>query len=81
MLTKSCVMLIETELLKLNGIQELKVRMGEVSLKFNPDLITQIAIERKLTDLGFQPIFDNDAYIAEQIKIAAVVFMPLKTHQ
>lgn len=72
MLAKSCVMLIESELQKIIGIQELKVRMGEVSLKFAPDIITQIAIERKLTDLGFQPVYDNDAYVAEQIKIAAI---------
>lgn len=72
MLAKSCIKLIEKEFNGKIGLNNLQVKMGEMSFEHEPQQLSLLEIESLLFDLGFSVIKDNDEKTVEQIKLAAI---------
>lgn len=72
MLSNSCIKLAEIYFGHLSGVEVLKVRLGEVTLRFDPVKISRTEIEKGFTEIGFAIIADPNLALVENIKVAAI---------
>lgn len=72
MSSKSCIKLIELYFGNKEEIQIKKVFLGEATLLYNQEKITEPEIIQQFVQLGFNVINDPDIVITEKIKVAAI---------
>lgn len=72
MLSKSCVRLVEMYFNNMDGVEVKKVRLGEVILFRDGDLVSKESIEKGFQELGFMPVSDENEALVENIKVAAI---------
>ena len=79
MVSNSCIILLKRDL-SVDGIKPGDVRLGQVSLKFNPAKISWKKIEKIISDLGFEIIVDKEKVLVEQIKLAIIELVHHSTY-
>ncbi len=72
MLSNSCIKLAEMYFNHVDGVEVVKVKLGEVILRFDPVKITRSEIENGFVEIGFRSISDPNVALVEQIKVAAI---------
>lgn len=72
LISKAGIRLIEFRLKTLQGAELRYVRLGEVSLAYDPAIIKEEELAGVFGELGFEVIREPEDLIVEQIRIAAV---------
>jgi len=72
MLSKSCLKLVDLYFDGIHGVELKKVRLGEVTLTYNPQKIQIFEIEKGFSELGFTVVTDENEALVENIKVAAI---------
>jgi AraC family transcriptional regulator len=71
MVCTCCIAQLRQTLEKL-PVTVLYVHLGEVAVRFNPDIIKRDKIEKVLIDGGFEPLVEKEKILVEQIKLAII---------
>lgn len=72
MLSTSCVKLVHLYFSNKEGVEVKKARLGEVTLIYYPNQISNQEIEKGFAELGFTVVTDSNESLVENIKIAAI---------
>ena len=72
MVSKSCIKLVELYFEKVEGVEVQRASLGEVTVSYDPNIISEAELGKHFFQLGFMVIDDPEASVVEKIKIAAV---------
>jgi AraC family transcriptional regulator len=79
MVCSCCLHLLKKEL-SVDGIEIHDIRLGEVSLSYNPSKYSWKKIEKLLGGFGFEIILDKEKVLVEQIKQAVIELVHNSTY-
>jgi len=79
MVCNCCINLIKMEL-SADGIEIRDIRLGEVTISYNPSRHPWKKIEKLLRDSGFEIILDKEKVLVEQIKQAVIELVHNSTY-
>jgi AraC family transcriptional regulator len=71
MVCDCCIYLLKREL-SLDGVEILDIRLGEISLSYQPAKCSWKNIEKILSEFGFEILVDKEQVLVEQIKQAVL---------
>ena len=71
MVCNCCIYLLKNEL-SMDGVEIHDIRLGEISLSYQPAKYPWKKIEKLLQDLGFEIIVEKERVLVEQIKQAVI---------
>ncbi len=72
MVSRSCIRLVQIYFQSVEGIEIRSVRLAQVSLDYNPQLIHPRQIEVHFERIGFKVVKEEENCFAHQIKAAAI---------
>jgi len=72
MLSKSCLKLVSLYFNGIDGVEVKKIRLGEVILMYDSQIIQTFDIEKGFSELGFTVVTDVNELLVENVKVAAI---------
>lgn len=71
MVCKCCIKILGMELPK-RGFEPVKMQLGRIWLKYNPDNFNEEKLEKALEEIGFDMVKDRELVLLEQIKQSVI---------
>ncbi len=77
MISKSCIAYIKLYFDSVEGVQLQSVKLGEVVVQFDPQIIKEEEVIEHFDKIGFNIISDRDSLLVEKVRIAAIELIML----
>lgn len=71
MVSNCCIKIITQELAKFDLLIK-SIKLGQLTIEYNPDKVSIIEVEKTIENNGFEIVKDKDKIVVEQIKTAVI---------